>query len=278
MYLHSGCAAAGENRRGKERQKWQKRKPVRLCESVREALFAREGADAERTPLNEVLTKLPPPPILEQYPELLGELAVANAKFLTSNGWQKLVVNKCGRSTINLDVGSILHNAVGYLDYLRQLGAPTHSAACLKTTRSCRQRQTEAPTCPLRPTGLFVRRGVQDMTTATHHNPTPVRRQGYKWGPIQPVNGVTRAQRLLVNALRPLTYSEGNASTVQLAPKEAMQFGQAFQRLLYQIHHADLRWAPAFIAKGDILDGFYNVFVNTNGIKQFGIILPTPPG
>lgn len=32
-----------------------------------------------------------------------------------------------------------------------------------------------------------------------------------------------------------------------------------------------------FIAKDNISDGFYNVFVNANGIKQFGIILPTPP-
>ena len=32
------------------------------------------------------------------------------------------------------------------------------------------------------------------------------------------------------------------------------------------------------MAKNDISDGFYNVFVNSNGVKNFGVILPTPPG
>ena len=32
------------------------------------------------------------------------------------------------------------------------------------------------------------------------------------------------------------------------------------------------------MAKNDISDGFYNVFVNSNGVKNFSVILPTPPG
>ena len=32
------------------------------------------------------------------------------------------------------------------------------------------------------------------------------------------------------------------------------------------------------MAKNNILDGFYNVFVNSDGVKNFGAILPMPQG
>jgi len=83
-----------------------------------------------------------------------------------------------------------------------------------------------------------------------------------------------RRPRTLCN----LTYSKVNENTVPLAPTKSMQFGRALQRLLLQIHRADLRWGPVYMAKNDISDGFYNVFVNFNGAKNFGVILPTPPG
>ena len=75
-----------------------------------------------------------------------------------------------------------------------------------------------------------------------------------------------------------LTYSGVNASTVNLAPTEAMQFGNALRRILFQIYRADPGWGPVYLAKADISDGFYNISVNANGTKQFGIILPTAPG
>ena len=69
-----------------------------------------------------------------------------------------------------------------------------------------------------------------------------------------------------------------NETTVPLAPAEAMQFDQALWRLLLKIYRADPRWGHVYIAKDDISDGFYNVFANADGVKQFGIILPTLPG
>ena len=47
---------------------------------------------------------------------------------------------------------------------------------------------------------------------------------------------------------------------------------------MFEIYHADPHWGPVHLAKIDISDGFYNVTVNSNGVKQFGTILPTPPG
>ena len=69
-----------------------------------------------------------------------------------------------------------------------------------------------------------------------------------------------------------------NETTVPLAPADAMQFGQALRRLLFKIYRADPRWGYVYIAKDDILDRFYNVFANVDGVKRFGIILPALPG
>ena len=71
-----------------------------------------------------------------------------------------------------------------------------------------------------------------------------------------------------------LTHSGVNAETVNLAHGEAMQFGSALRRLLFQIHRADPKWGPVYMSKTDIKDGFYNVCVNSNGVKKFGIVLP----
>ena len=69
-----------------------------------------------------------------------------------------------------------------------------------------------------------------------------------------------------------------NATMVLLASSEAIQFGQALWCILCQIHRADPHWDSVFIAKDNISNSLYNNFVNSNGVKQFEIILPTPPG
>ena len=68
-----------------------------------------------------------------------------------------------------------------------------------------------------------------------------------------------------------------NKETVNLTHPEAMQFGTALQRLLFQIYWADLKCGPVYMSKTDIKDGFYNVCVNTNGVKKFGIVLLAEP-
>ena len=57
-----------------------------------------------------------------------------------------------------------------------------------------------------------------------------------------------------------------------------MLFGRALRRILFQIYRADPRWGPVYLAKVDIPDGFYNICVNANGAKNFGIVLPSAPG
>lgn len=59
-----------------------------------------------------------------------------------------------------------------------------------------------------------------------------------------------------------------------LTNSKAMQFGQALRHILFQIHCAYPCWGPVYLSKVDISDGFYNIIVNANGTKHFGILLP----
>ena len=94
---------------------------------------------------------------------------------------------------------------------------------------------------------------------------------------VSPPGVVPQANRR-PRTIADLTFWGVNEATVDLAHKEAMQFGQALRRILFEIHRADPRWGPVYLSKVDISDGFYNICVNANGAKNFGIILPSTPG
>ena len=101
--------------------------------------------------------------------------------------------------------------------------------------------------------------------------------------PCQPPLGVIPQRDRRPQTVSNLTNSASpepgvNKTMAPLAPADAMQFGQALRRLLFQIYQADPRWGHVYIAKDAISGGFNNIFANVNGVKQFGIILPTPPG
>jgi hypothetical protein len=74
------------------------------------------------------------------------------------------------------------------------------------------------------------------------------------------------------------SFSEVNAETVQLAPPEAMQFGRALQRVISQVVRADPRYGDVYLAKIDIADGFYRVWLQTADLQKLGVVLPTSPG
>ena len=69
-----------------------------------------------------------------------------------------------------------------------------------------------------------------------------------------------------------------NEDTVPLAPKEAMQFGRALQRVMAKIVHAEPHYGPVFMSKIDVADGFYRVWLQLTDIAKLGVALPTSPG
>lgn len=82
-----------------------------------------------------------------------------------------------------------------------------------------------------------------------------------------------RRPRLIVD----YSFSGVNMDTLHLAPKEAMQFGRALQRVMTTIVHANPRYGPVHLAKIDIADGFYRVWLQLQDIPKLGVVLPTAP-
>ena len=74
------------------------------------------------------------------------------------------------------------------------------------------------------------------------------------------------------------TFSALNGDTVAMAPREAMQFGRALQRVCSTIVHSDRRFGPVKMAKIDIADGFYHVWVQLADVPKLGVALPSTPG
>ena len=66
-----------------------------------------------------------------------------------------------------------------------------------------------------------------------------------------------------------------NAETVKLSPVEAMQFGRALEQLLFRIRHANPRFGPTYMAKTDLADGFYRLWLAARGIPNLGVVFPT---
>ena len=117
-----------------------------------------------------------------------------------------------------------------------------------------------------------------EMCKRRHTMVLPFSAVKHLWGVQVSPPGVVPQANCRPRTIADLTFWGVNGATVDLTHKEAMQFGHALRRILFEIHRADPRWGPVYLAKVDISDGFYNICVNANGAKNFGIILPSAPG
>jgi hypothetical protein len=65
-----------------------------------------------------------------------------------------------------------------------------------------------------------------------------------------------------------------NGETVGFSPMEAMQFGRALERLLFRIRQANPRYGPVYMAKVDLADCFYCLWLASRDIPNLGVIFP----
>ena len=56
-----------------------------------------------------------------------------------------------------------------------------------------------------------------------------------------------------------------------------MQFGQTLLRILWKLWHANPKYGPLRIAKYDIKDGFYRLFLRALDCLRLAVILPKYP-
>lgn len=74
------------------------------------------------------------------------------------------------------------------------------------------------------------------------------------------------------------SFYDVNGETERLAPRKAMQFGRALDRILHVVQHADESLGPVYMLKLDVSDGFYRVPLRAADIPGLGIALPSAPG
>jgi hypothetical protein len=208
----------------------------------------------------------------------LGKLAERYATELQRHGWRQLVTAARGESNITPSAKHVPHKAARLLGHLGSRGA----SVTMHTPPWSAERKDEAyhrgPHKSSQGERAFVSEEMIDFC-----------RQGYwlvlpydvvsDWpnlriSPLGVVPQRDRRPRLIVD----YTFSGVNAETVQLAPNEAMQFGRALQRVLSIIVHANRRYGPVYMAKIDIADGFYRVWLQIGDVPKLGVALPTAPG
>jgi hypothetical protein len=90
---------------------------------------------------------------------------------------------------------------------------------------------------------------------------------------ISPMGVVPQRARQL-QVIVDYTFYGLNAETLKLAPRDAMQFGKALERILQTIVDANPRFGPVQLIKVDIADGFYRILLNAHDIPKLAVALP----
>jgi hypothetical protein len=97
---------------------------------------------------------------------------------------------------------------------------------------------------------------------------------GIRISPLGVVPQRGRRPRIIVD----YTFSGINQETKKLAPREAMQFGRALDRILLAILQAPAEQGPVYLIKVDLSDGFYRIPVKPNDAPKLALALPPHQG
>ena len=131
------------------------------------------------------------------------------------------------------------YNTAAYLDYLQKFGAPTHSTARPKMFKELQVAADKGPHLSAMSHRDLLREEVNEMCQRRHTMVLPL-------FIVKDISGVQFSLPIMLpqrdrrpRTLCDLTYSKVIEVTFPLAPKEAMQFGQALRRILIKIHRAN---------------------------------------
>ena len=185
------------------------------------------------------------------------------------------MVEARGHSNISAAVRTIKHKAGRLLEHLRVRGASVPTATAPWDAHQYDEAIRRGAHQSSQGERKFVATEMLDFCEQGYWIVVPfsaVRTlPNLRISPLGVVPQRDRRPRLIVD----YTFSGLNAQTVPLAPREAMQFGRALQRVLSRIVHSDPRFGPVQMAKIDIADGFYRVWVQIEDLPKLGVALPS---
>lgn len=202
---------------------------------------------------------------------------------LETLGWDQLLAKQRGRGDLKLQPLVRSHPAYQLLSRLQATGAPAISTTPPWSSRKLNRRIRRGSHQSCRSHLSFLREELLDFTQKGFWLVLPWRvvRQlqklghllGLKVSPLGVVPQRDRRPRLIVD----LSFYDINLDTLLLAPKEALQFGRALERILYQVRHSNPRFGPVYLSKTDLSDGFYRVGLNKSAMAQLAVALPQFP-
>ena len=210
--------------------------------------------------------------------DTLGKLAAGTACTVRQQGWKKFVQTTRGASNLSDGVSELPHKAARLLEHLRRRGANIITATAPWGVERCDDAMQRGPHQSAHDEREFVFEEIMDFCQQGYWAVLPysyVRNwTNLRVSPLGVVPQLDRRPRLIVD----YSFSGVNDETVQLAPKEAIQFGRALQRVIAKVVHADPRYGPVYMSKIDVADGFYRVWLQIADIPILGVALPTTPG
>lgn len=183
-----------------------------------------------------------------------------------------------GRSYLSTGLDTLDHPAADLLRQWRDHGVPAETTSdpwtdqeldsCVE--RGCHRSATEHAD--------FLREEMSEFIESKFWTVLPYDRvkhlPGLQLSPAAVKDERDRKPRLLCDH----SWYPVNDSTSPHAPPEAMQFGGALHRVLRRVRHANPKFGPVFLAKHDIKDGFYRMFLKASDCPRLAIILPKYEG
>ena len=83
-----------------------------------------------------------------------------------------------------------------------------------------------------------------------------------------------RQPHLLADHSWPWDWTSVNDTTLPHTPSKAMQFRPALAHTLYAVHHANPKYSPVRLAKHDVSDRYYCMFLNAKDCLALLLVLP----
>lgn len=169
----------------------------------------------------------------------LVKLAFGYAQRLRATGWESMIQNARGRSNIPSAVGQLPHKAARLLSHLGKRGASVPLATRPWTSDQLEEALRRGPNQSYQGERAFVAEEMLDFCNQGYWIVLPfdevTNLPGLRLSPLGVVPQRDRRPRLIVD----YTFSGVNGEIVSLAPRGAMQFGKALQRMFATLVHAD---------------------------------------
>jgi len=177
--------------------------------------------------------------------------------------------------SLSKNIGNIPHPAAAFLQRLATHGVPAPSSTppwSLAQKDTAVQRGPHPSASKIHTT--FLLEDMYDMVRMGYWVVLPYSAvRHYPQLKIAP-SGVVPQRERRPRPIMDYSYNEVNQTSLPVAPTQAMQFGQALQRILQRLAYCNTAYGPPVLAKIDMADVYYRVPLSQTASLQLAVVLP----